>query len=119
MFSRKWDFPDDEDYFPDYFESKGDNNMIKKYRKKPVEIEAMQWLGKESMETFKEFTQLRVKQPNDPFGCGHVVLLDEKLVFTTLMYRKEANPGDYIIKDEKGECYPCKADTFEATYEEV
>jgi hypothetical protein len=30
-----------------------------------------------------------------------------------------AYPGDYIIRGVKGEIYPCKADIFAATYEEV
>ena len=30
-----------------------------------------------------------------------------------------ARAGDYIIKGVKGEIYPCKADIFEQTYEEV
>lgn len=30
-----------------------------------------------------------------------------------------ANAGDWIITGVKGECYPCKPDIFEATYEAV
>ena len=30
-----------------------------------------------------------------------------------------ANSGDYVIKNVKGEIYPCKPDVFEATYEKV
>ena len=30
-----------------------------------------------------------------------------------------ANPGDWIIKGAKGECYPCNPDIFDATYELV
>ena len=29
------------------------------------------------------------------------------------------NGGDYVIKGIKGELYPCKADIFNQTYEEV
>lgn len=28
----------------------------------------------------------------------------------------KVNIGDYIIKDAKGECYPCKQNIFEDTY---
>jgi hypothetical protein len=31
----------------------------------------------------------------------------------------KARIGDYIIQGIKGEFYPCKADIFEATYEEL
>ena len=30
-----------------------------------------------------------------------------------------ARTGDYIIKGVNGEIYPCKADIFEKTYDEV
>jgi hypothetical protein len=31
----------------------------------------------------------------------------------------KATYGDYIIKGIKGEFYPCRADIFEASYDEV
>jgi hypothetical protein len=37
----------------------------------------------------------------------------------TLEGTMRANVGDYVIKGVKGELYPCKADIFELTYEEV
>lgn len=30
-----------------------------------------------------------------------------------------ANLGDYIIRDTQGNLYPCKADIFKQTYEEI
>jgi hypothetical protein len=30
-----------------------------------------------------------------------------------------ASPGDWIIRGVHGECYPCKPDIFEKTYEKV
>lgn len=32
-------------------------------------------------------------------------------------YMKDVCSGDYLIKDVKGEFYPCKPDIFEKTYE--
>ncbi|WP_272936833.1 hypothetical protein [Clostridioides difficile] len=31
----------------------------------------------------------------------------------------EANVGDYIVQGIKGELYPCRADIFRETYDEV
>ena len=80
--------------------------MIKKYRKKPVVIEAVQWVGNNlsDIETF----------------IGRTVDNKETtLVIHTLEGDMEASIGDYIIKGVNGEFYPCKLDIFYKTYEEV
>lgn len=41
------------------------------------------------------------------------------LAIKTLEGVMKAYPGDWIIKGVQGECYPCKPDIFEATYEPV
>ena len=84
-----------------------------KYRKKPVIIEAVQW--DESHETLKKI------------GCGRVSFSGHRdrpdectnLRIETLEGAMAVSRGDYIIKGVKGEFYPCKADIFEMTYEEV
>lgn len=73
-----------------------------KYRKKPVVIEAIQWLG--NKEEIKYF------YPECCFDDG-VVYID------TLEGTMKAKYGDYIIKGVSGEFYPCKPDIFEQTYE--
>ena len=60
---------------------------VKKYRKRPVVVEAYR-------------TEMAV-------------------VVHTLEGDLMAQPGDYIITGVAGEQYPCRADIFEATYEEV
>ena len=44
---------------------------------------------------------------------------DAAVVIHTLEGDLTAQPGDYIITGIAGEQYPCRADIFEATYEEV
>ena len=85
--------------------------MIKKYRKKPVVIEAIQWTGKEWNEVC-DF----INVPKNGSGRidGDEMLVDIK----TLEGIMTARQGDYIIKGVKGEFYPCKPDIFELTYEE-
>jgi hypothetical protein len=79
------------------------------YRKKPVVVEALQWLG-HNREEMKVFVQ-----PSDrAFVCDV-----DTLMISTLEGDMTALVGDWIIKGIKGEFYPCKPDIFEATYEAV
>ena len=41
------------------------------------------------------------------------------LLVHTLEGTMRADIGDYIVKGVDGEFYPCKADIFEKTYEEI
>ena len=90
--------------------------MSNKYRKKPVEIEAMQ---------LKSETVMDVLSFMYPYltAISHSILNDirtEKcLMIPTLEGNMKASFGDYIIKGIKGELYPCKPDVFEQTYEKV
>lgn len=75
-----------------------------KYRKKPVVIEAEQY----------------IPEKHEPEGlcwkldcgadCPHVHTLEGPLF---------VSDGDYVITGIRGEKYPCKPDVFEATYEKV
>lgn len=83
-----------------------------KYRKKPVEIDAIQWVS-ENIE--KVYEMLGV-------GDNLIINTDEdevKHFINTLEGKMELSWGDYIIKGVKGEFYPCKPDIFELTYEKV
>lgn len=85
-----------------------------KYRKKPVVIEAIQFIDTperlEELSSFIDNQLLRVdyKNPDKPV-----------LKLQTLEGERLASVGDYIIKGVKGEFYPCKPDIFEMTYEPV
>lgn len=80
--------------------------MIKKYRKKPVVIEAVQWVGN-NLSDIETFIGRSVKNK------------ETTIVIRTLEGDMEASIGDYIIKGVNGEFYPCKPDIFDKTYEEV
>jgi hypothetical protein len=84
-----------------------------KYRKKPVVIDAIQ-LTKE-VHTEENMAELR----NFMAGSRAVLRLPDGLEITTLEGNMKANINDWIIKGVKGECYPCKPDIFEQTYEKV
>lgn len=77
-----------------------------KYRKKPVVVEAVQYVG----DNFPEV---------EYFLNGHFDFEDYQLIIITLEGRIKASIGDFIIKGVDGEFYPCKPDIFEKTYEKV
>ncbi len=80
----------------------------KRYRKKPVVIEAVQWTGDNVDELFKlEDFKLNYTLVNGILGVYSL----EGVMW--------ASVGDYIIKGVRGEFYPCKPDIFKETYEEV
>lgn len=84
-----------------------------KYRKKPKEIEAIQWRYNPINAFENNFEEIKSFCPN--------AVLDHwrGLVIPTLEGNMTALNRDYIIKGIKGEFYPCKPDIFEATYEAV
>ena len=83
--------------------------MIKKYTKKPIPIEALQWTG----DNFFEISEFCIS------GTRPIHAIDGLLEIQTLEGNMLANNGDYIIKGVRGEVYPCKEDIFLETYEEV
>lgn len=94
--------------------------MIKKYVKKPLEIEAIQ-LTKDSVEECIEFV-FNIGMETCMFARNFTiadVIIKGGFLIPTLEGNLEAKFGDYIIKGIKGEFYPCKPDIFIATYEEV
>lgn len=83
-----------------------------KYRKKPIEVEAMQFTGHNCYDI------LRFTNRGDLLlaGLNELKQTDHPII-ETLEGNMEAKPGDWIIRGVKGEFYPCKPDIFNATYE--
>jgi hypothetical protein len=100
-----------------------------RFRKKPVEIEAIQL-------TWQNWCEICDFIPRPWFDRG--VWLDEEgnplpenkwrfgennndlgLLINTPEGKMLARGNDWIIKGVKGEFYPCKPDIFEATYERL
>ena len=82
-----------------------------KYRKKPVEIEAMQFTEENKSQVFHWITCTK-SADRDGNGKPTIKILTLEGIMTVCV-------GDYIIKGVKGEFYPCKPDIFEMTYEPV
>jgi hypothetical protein len=118
------------------------------YRKKPVVIEAYQFLPelaggpreyslselRERMEGGSKHAaamaeEASMRQGADAiqtwltaggaqFECANDAL-GPCILIDTLEGQMRASPGDWIIKGVKGEFYPCKHEIFRATYEAV
>lgn len=90
------------------------SNMIKKYRNKPVIIEAIQFEDNAdcilAIHKFvgQETTRVNYEDKDNPY-----------IKIETLEGTMKASVGDYIIKGVNGEFYPCKPDIFAKTYEEI
>lgn len=77
----------------------------RKYRKKPVVIEAIRFTTVEALK--KAFPDISIYEKTKV----------EKTYVQTLEGKMEISEGDYIIKGIKGEYYPCKPDVFRESYE--
>lgn len=85
-----------------------------KFRKKPVVIEAVQWLGDNPEEVAKLSNGTRELE-----FCDDFIEDKPEVKIKTLEGVMTANKFDWIIKGVSGELYPCKPDIFEKTYEPV
>lgn len=102
--------------------------MIKKFRTKPVEIEAVQWTG-ENLKEIQEWAGVWVDRNGhnhnvfEPMGTYIVPDLNEGFtgeVFDVLHHTWIAvATGQWIVKGVKSEHYPCDNETFHWKYEEV
>ena len=106
----------------------------KRFRKKPVEIEVMQFDG-----SWSSYLDIRKWKPaagitfvpegyEHPFrkesetdqGNGHILgNAPSFLIIHTLEGDHRADRNDQVICGVAGELYPCKPDIFTETYEEV
>jgi len=85
--------------------------MIKKYRKKPIVIAALQFV--DNVEELEAFVGEELY--GNMNGAGKV----QELIIPTLEGEMTATKGDFIIKGIRGEFYPCKPEIFNETYDEV
>lgn len=89
------------------------------YRKKPIVVEAMQWTGDNEAEIqawtgtdiFHKLDPEDRENADDPDHTGNL------LIAANSCHAGLAD-GEWIIRDAKG-FYPCEADVFGTTYEEV
>ncbi|MFE4818619.1 hypothetical protein ACFRFU_19730 [Streptomyces sp. NPDC056704] len=87
-----------------------------RYRKKPVEIDAIQFSGGNSVQVAQFITEGggTFRAETHPTDGTH-----DLFYIHTLEGDMRASDGDWIIRGVKGEFYPCRDDIFRATYEAV
>ena len=94
-----------------------ENEMAGKFRKRPVVVDAVQWLGPDTdlpdwarLETWPiEIVDTKVERRSKK----------PALKIETLEGNMIAQVGDWIIRGVAGEIYPCKPEIFAVTYEAV
>lgn len=87
---------------------------MKKYRKKPVVIDALQFTRDSQIEMVK-FTEGKLYDIKIPRCIDGVMTA----TVNTLEGTYTVTENDYVIRGIQGEYYPCKPDIFYETYEEV
>ena len=100
-------------------------NMIQKFRKKPVEVEAIQWDGNSNKQDIEQFVGKELKSELESETA--YVAGKGAPIFSLLIETKEgvmkAFRGDWIIKEPfptgDRDFYPCKNDIFVTTYDVV
>jgi len=85
------------------------------FRKKPVEIQAIQFTGEP--QNFDAVCIFLGTQQHGHREEGYGP--EAHILIHTLEGAMRAQVGDWIIRGVQGEFYPCKSDIFEATYERV
>ncbi len=78
-----------------------------RWRKKPSIVEARRWNGLTGVDALHTWSNAKIYSAATPGA----------LVVVTLHGTTLALPGDWIIRGEYGDFWPCKPDIFAATYE--
>lgn len=79
--------------------------MVKTYIKKPITVQAL------------EFVEGKEQEVLD-FANGSM-LTEFGIYISTLEGKMLVRPGDFIIREVEGDCYPCKSSVFKEAYELV
>lgn len=88
--------------------------MIRKVRKLPVEIEAMEFTGYNSAEVAEWLGELGTVVPSGAGPLDVTIAIENPQGPQT-----PAVVGDWIMRGVKGEFYPVPGDVFKMTYEFV
>lgn len=120
---------------------------VKKYRKKPVRVEAMRMPYNypervdpstdnhaRNIQAYEVFRWVK-ENTEGVFDCLPIIVGEEgatwpesgvsidprdgRMIIATLEGGHWVDLGDYVIRGVQGEFYPCKPDIFAKTYEEV
>ena len=85
-----------------------------RYKKKPVEVEAIKFDGTNHREILKF-----IYPDMSETGLAGAEEMKLPIVIETLEGDMNVSVGDYVIRGIQGELYPCKPDIFEQTYQTI
>jgi hypothetical protein len=85
---------------------------VKRYKTKPVVIEALLFNGENAIQIFDFIGDYEARD------CIDIHTTDNPVI-KTLEGNMLCTPGDYVIKGLRGEFYPCKPDVFKQKYEQI
>lgn len=89
--------------------------IIKRYRKKPVEVTGVLFNGSNHQD-IKDFVGIVHEFPADIDGWDE----RQNRVYNSIQGSwNEVNPGDAVLRGLVGEYYPCSPDALKASYDEV
>ncbi len=104
-----------------------------RYRKRPVEIEAMQfrrdssdtelmavyqWIERNTLGSFEPMDVIEGRKPYPESGVS-IDPRDGRMIISTLEGLHWVDLDDWVIRGLAGEFYPCKPDIFAASYDKV
>jgi hypothetical protein len=90
-----------------------------KYRKKPVVIDAVRWMGNNFQEV-SDFTRASTgTDATQPSRDGDIAIVTLEDGSNSWIAKHVASMGDWIIRGVANEVYACKPDIFDKTYEAV
>lgn len=98
---------------------------MKRFRKKPVEVEAVQWDGtaegaSDIIDWILGNGQSATYMCSDPVRCRDTSGdTPHTISIRTLEGDMTVSLNDYVIKGTRGEFYPCKPEPFSDTFEEI
>jgi len=85
---------------------------VRRFRKRPVEVEAIRYDGENAGEILSWATRFTLEDPVEQ-------ALSDNLIVHTLHGQTTAVPGDWILKGPQGDFWPCQPEIFEDSYEIV
>ncbi|MGY1946631.1 hypothetical protein [Nocardia asiatica] len=106
---------------------------VRRFRKKPVEIEAMHfrrdmsapeamevyyWVEKHTLGSFEPMDVIEGRKPYPASGVS-IDPRDGRMIISTLEGLHWVDLGDWVVRGIEGEFYPVKPGIFAKTYDEV
>lgn len=90
-----------------------------KYRKRPIEVEAIQWLGSNEKEIVGWLESRKIDNYTMKPKFGEASELSLHLESPIAVITFPVPHGDWIIRSLKGDVYPCRDEIFKDTYDLV